>query len=196
MRINRTITALVAALAVGLPVAIAAPAQATMFDKVTHYEGTWSPPGGTEELCGMDVGYRVDFKGAYLIRAGKGKQAGAFFLHDKRFAVETFTNEATGRWFTVSVNVVVQDVKATRVDGPIFEFVTHEVGQVTVRDMNGTPLLRDRGRIAWNYLFDTGGDDVPGGTYLDELGVQVSGPHPIYDLSDEDFCAAVIPLIG
>lgn len=91
----------------------------------------------------------------------------------------------------------MQDVRATNVGGSVFEFVTHEVGQVfVVRDMDGNLVLRDRGRIAWTYLFDTLGDTEPGGVELDELDVRVSGPHPGYDISDEDYCAAVQDLIG
>ena len=37
---------------------------------------------------------------------------------------------------------------------------------------------------------------MPGGMELGELGVRVSGPHPIYDLTDEAFCAGVVSLIG
>ena len=138
MKLNRTVRALVVTLAVGLPLADRGAGPRERCSKSSRTTRARGRPRTKPKSCGFDVEYRVDYKGAFLIRTGKGKQAGAFFLHDNFRNVETFTNPDNGRWFTVTKNVVVQDVKATRVDGPIFEFVTHEVGQVTVRDMNGT----------------------------------------------------------
>ena len=47
-----------------------------------------------------------------------------------------------------------------------------------LRDMTGGILLRDRGVIRTTVLFDTLGDDTPGGVTLEELDVSVAGPHP------------------
>ena len=41
-------------------------------------------------------------------------------------------------------------------------------------------------------MFDTEGDDVPGGIFVEELGADVHGPHPGFD----DFCGLITPLIG
>lgn len=65
--------ALIATLVVGSPLAIAAPAQATMYQKITHYEGVFAPDE-PEELCGIAASYRVDFRGSYSIRAGKASR--------------------------------------------------------------------------------------------------------------------------
>ena len=43
----------------------------------------------------------------------------------------------------------------------------------TIRDMSGRVVSRDRGVIRTTCLFDTLGDDTPGGVFLDELGVAV-----------------------
>ena len=56
-------------------------------------------------------------------------------------------------------------------------------------------VLRDRGSVRETYLFDTEGDDVPGGIFLEQLSLRLSGPHPSF-VSDEEFCAALTVLLG
>jgi hypothetical protein len=60
-------------------------------------------------------------------------------------------------------------------------FTTIVAGQpILIRDMTGRVVSRDRGVIRETYLFDTLGDDTPGGLYLEQLGLLVSGPHPLF----------------
>jgi hypothetical protein len=184
--------AITAAAAV-MSVAFVTPVEATMFQKVESYSGEDNFP--IDGFCGLDeVQLNVEFSGRVQIREGKGKQAGAFFVHDNFSVLETITNRQNGKSFTVSRDGVFQDIRATRVDGSIFEFVSHEVGQpFVVRDMDGNVVLRDRGAITFTYLFDTLGDDVPGGEFIEELDVRISGPHPGFGPPD---CAGVHNLIG
>ena len=122
---------------------------------------------------------------------------GAFFGRDNYSRVETFTNTANGKWFTLSANGVVQDIRATVVDGSVLEFVTHEVGQpFVVTNMNGQVVLRDRGRLEFTYLFDTEGDAFPGGIFLGDTDFHVAGPHPGFFLDDAATCEGVTNLIG
>ena len=53
-------------------------------------------------------------------------------------------------------------------------------------------MARDRGNVHFRILFDTEGDDVPGGILVEELEPEVHGPHPGFD----DFCGLITPLIG
>ena len=62
-------------------------------------------------------------------------------------------------------------------------------------DASGRVLLRDRGAIRETYLFDTEGDAVPGGIFLEKLSLRVSGPHPGF-VTDEEFCAVITPLLS
>ena len=181
------------AAAAAMSIASVAPVNATMFQKVEPYAGHENLP--IDGFCGLDeVQLNVEFSGRVLIREGKGKQDGAFFLHDNFSVLETITNRQNDKFFTVSRDGVFQDIRATRVDGSIFEFVSHEVGQpFVVRDMDGNVVLRDRGAITFTYLFDTLGDDVPGGDFIEELDVRISGPHPGFGPPD---CAGVNNLIG
>ena len=69
---------------------------------------------------------------------------------------------------TIWGNAVIRDVKATHVEGSIFQFTTVESGRpFNLADASGRVLLRDRGSIRETYLFDTRGDDVPGGIFLE-----------------------------
>ena len=75
---------------------------------------------------------------------------------------------------------------------------TIDAGQpIRIRDMTGQVVSRDRGVIRETFLFDTHGDDTPGGEFGERLSVQVSGPHPLLPgFFDEDaFCAIVRPLL-
>ena len=188
--------ALVAAIGLGTGLVAAGTASATMFQKVEPYAGVDNFP--IDGFCGLDeVQLNVEFSGRTLIREGKGKQDDAFFLHDNYSVLETITNRQNDKFFTVSHDGVFQDVRATRVEGSVFEFVSHDVGQpFVVRDMDGNVVLRDRGAITFTYLFDTLGDDLPGGDIIVDLDVRVSGPHPGFFASPEDQCAAVQDMIG
>jgi hypothetical protein len=172
--------------------ALTGPAEATIFDRLDD--------SGTVEdsfpVCGIDIEYEDNFSVRGHIRKGKGKRAGAFFLHQRVSSVETFTNPENGHFFTVSHDLLFKEIKATPVEGNVFEFVDHESGQpFVVRDSDGNVLLRDRGLISFTYLFDTGGDDEPGGEFIAPLDLRVSGPHPGFFLEEGDECPTVIDLL-
>lgn len=185
--------ALAVALALGATLAVASPAEATII-QTEHYAGSFE---AEFEFCGLDVHYEDEWSGRVKIRQGKGRDAGAFFVQDHFSGVETFTNTANGKFFTISHDGVFQELRATRVEGSVFEFVAHEVGQpFVVRDMDGRVVLRDRGNITSTVLFDTLGDDEPGGDFLGVVDVRVSGPHPGFFLEPGEECPGVNDLIG
>lgn len=159
------------------------------FDVDERFEATFP-------VCGIEVDYVDEFSSQGHIREGTGKRAGAFFLHERFSGVETFTNPENGKFFTISHDLVFKEIKATPVGGNVFEFVDHEAGQpFVVRDMDGNVVLRDRGLISATYLFDTGGDDVPGGEFIELLDLRVSGPHPGFFLEEGEECPTVIDLL-
>ena len=63
----------------------------------------------------------------------------------------------------------------------------------TIEDSSGNVVLRDRGVTKRTALFDTEGDDMPGGIELAELDFSFAGPHPGLFA---DFCAIVNDLLG
>jgi hypothetical protein len=180
-------------LGVAAALACVVPAQATVYEHF-HYADSEGPV--PDEICGITVTRTSVFSGNVVTRTGKHELTSAFFGMDNYRYVDTFTNPATGRSFTISGNGMIRDVKAVHVEGTIFQFVTIETGQpFVIRDDSGQVVVRDRGSIRTTYTFDTGGDAVPGGTFLDLIDVQVNGPHPGFFFDDATFCATVVPLL-
>lgn len=144
--------------------------------------------------CGFEVRGEGTASGHYRIRAGKGKTESAFFVSDNYSYTETHTNVETGAFLTITGDAVFNEIKATHVEGNVFRFEAVEAGQpFVVYDADGEVVLRDRGSIHFHALFDTLGDDVPGGIFVEDLGADVHGPHPGFVT---DFCEIITPLIG
>ena len=187
---TRGLAALATTAAAAAVMLAAGPAGATVIES-GHYSNTYA---FTYECDGFDVDVAGSDSGVFRVRAGKGKDASAFFLHDNYSYSETHTNTATGEFVTITGNAVYNEVKATRVSGNVFEFSTRESGQpFRVYDSSGRLVLRDRGTIAGRFLFDTLGDDEPGGVPGPELEVVVHGPHPGFGI---DRCDIVGSLTG
>jgi hypothetical protein len=166
------------------------PAGATVVDR-GHYADSYS---FSYDDCGFAVDVEGTASGHFRIRAGKGKTATAFFLNDNYSYTETHTNPETGAFLTITGNAVFNEIKARRVSGNVFEFEAVEAGQPFVLyDSAGNLVVRDRGSLHFHSLFDTGGDNVPGGEFVADLGVDVHGPHPAFEA---DFCEIITPLIG
>ena len=186
------------AVAIACPLMLAivptAPASATMYvinDPIEFHDS------GDFTDCGLSLHNDFHLTGTESIRTGTGKLATAFFDHFMADSVETVTNTSNGKFFTIEQHFLSQDVKATYVSPSIFQFVTHVVGQpFVVKDMNGRVISRDRGNITFTYLFNTGGDQIPGGTFIvDVSDPRVSGPHPAF-FTDPLTCDVVVALIG
>ncbi len=192
-RFQRRAGKLALSVAVALVALGAMPAGATIVER-GKYTDTWSD---SYDDCGFTVQVEGTVHGQYRIRQGKGKTATAFFLRDRFNYREVHTNVETGEWFVIRGRGLFNEVKARRVEGNVFRFVSIEAGQpFVVENSAGEVVLRDRGVIRRTILFDTEGDNVPGGKELEFLGAEVRGPHPGFDLSEEDFCAMVTRLIG
>ena len=87
--------------------------------------------------------------------------------------------------------------EGNRVEGTIFQVSEVSAGQPFVlRDMTGAIVLHNRGAVRGTILFDTLGDDTPGGVVLEVIDVRISGPHPELDMDEDAFCAVVQDLIG
>ncbi len=178
--------AVLVALATGL---LAAAAGAKVFER-GRYSDTYSD---TFSDCGFPIQLEGTVSGQYRFRQGSGKTASAFFLRDTFRFRDVYTNTETGEWFVVTGHGTFNEVKATRVEGSVFKFVQIQSGQpFTVYNSDGELVLRDRGVIRFTILFDTRGDAVPGGDFIEEIDVRVNGPHPGFT----DFCEIATPLIG
>ena len=164
-------------------------ATATTYEKGRY---TSEPYAFSHDDCGFDVDVEGTSTGHFRIRTGKGKTDTAFFQMDNWSFTETQTNPANGKSFSIIANGVFNETKATRVEGTVFEFWAVEAAQYRLYDSSGRLVARDRGSIRFHILFDTTGDDVPGGVLVEEFPPRVNGPHPGFD----DFCGLITPLIG
>jgi len=167
------------------------PAFAAQFQKTTPYTAPYSFDLND---CGFPIHVDGLQQGKVHIRQGTGKDATAFFAHDQYAFQEVWTNTDTNAYFVVSGNGLFNEVKATQVSGSIFEFRSVNSGQpFTVTDSNGNVVIRDRGTIQETILFDTLGDDVPGGNEIELVSDKVHGPHPGFFV---DICDVASSLIG
>ena len=176
MRTRSIWRALIAAtFGASLVVAFAAPAYATIYSNGQYantYEFSYDCGGAPIDVSGSTSGREI-------IRTGTGSQDSAFFDHNNYSWQETHTNRTTGKTIYLSANGLFQETQATRVDGTIFLFSSVNAGQpFVVRDAAGNVILRDRGAIKETILFDTTGDDVPGGIFIESVSLSVAGPHP------------------
>jgi hypothetical protein len=180
-----------AVLAGSLALAVATPAQATIYDHVRFAFDDSSE----EAMCGLDVRIDTSVRGNIVLRTGKHELDQTFLGHGNTRHSDTFTNLANGESFTIEGQFRDGDVKGTPLGGDIFEFVLVHAGMERVVDGDGTVVLRDRGAVRTTYTFDTLGDSRPGGIVL-EATDKFSGQHPLFELDDDAFCAMVNDLIG
>jgi hypothetical protein len=172
-----------AVIAIGV---LSAPASAAVIDR-ERYEGSDS---FTFDCGTFTVDGEATFSGMTMIRVGTGPDAGAFFVHDTYDVRVVQTNATTGRSIVITGSGVFQETRATRVEGTIFMFSSINSGQpFTVTDEAGEVLLRDRGTVRETILFDTLGDDVPGGEFIESVELSLAGPHPGFFVDTCDLLA-------
>jgi hypothetical protein len=184
---NRTRRTL--AIAATLTAVVATAAPASVVEKGRIVDGTY----GFDYDCGFAVEVTGIASGNFRLRAGTGDDATAFFSLDRISFREIHTNTQTGEWFSVRGHFLNSEVSATRVEGSLFEFRSIKAGPVAViEDSDGNLVSRDRGVLRRTILFDTGGDQEPGGEFVDLVAVDLAGPHPTFDR----LCDVATELIG
>jgi hypothetical protein len=149
------------------------------------------------ELCGIPVHSDGEESGFFLHRVGTGDLDSLFFVHINVTTTETITNPANGKFLVIERHEVIQETRAVPVEGTLFQVSDVSAGQPFVlRDMTGAIVLHNRGAVRGTILFDTLGDDTPGGVVLEVIDVRISGPHPELEMDEDAFCAVVQDLIG
>jgi hypothetical protein len=146
----------------------------------------------TEEFCGIEADFDVEASGLFMIRADRpGSTA---FLASNVFEYrEVITNPATEEWLVIRGKGNFREVTATQVNGDIYRFRAQTAGQhFVIEDRYGKVVYRDRGLLVFEILFDTLGDDEPGGEELSFELVEMRG-HPGYL---DDICPLALDLIG
>lgn len=174
---------LAAIVAAGLLVLTAAlPVTAVTYSRET-YEGSdaWS-----YDDCGPVVDAVASYRGTYALRAGTGMDEGAFFAHDNFRFHEEHVRRSDGKIATLDGVLNWRETTATRVEGSVFAFSSTFAGHVVMRDADGEVVTRDRGTIRETILFDTLGDDLPGGEFIESLAFALRGQHPTF--TSDAFC--------
>jgi len=129
--------------------------------------------------CGFWVDVASEFGGRAQFRVGTGPDDGAFFVHDNYWGREVHVRRGTTDSVVISGDGLFQETRGTRVEGTVFLFESVNAGQpFVVTDADGDVVLRDRGVIRQTLLFDTLGDDMPGGVVIAEVDLDIGGPHP------------------
>jgi hypothetical protein len=191
MRFGRKGATVVAALVAAAAAAV--PAQSTVRDR---WQIRDAPYSSTFDDCGFPIAVDGTFSEVAIVREGKEDDDGAFPVVHRFAFSDTYTNVDTGEWFTITAREAFAEISATRVDGQIFEFRVVEAGQpFVIRDSDGNLVARNRGSVQFSYLFDTGGDDEPGGELIpgSDVVIRVAGPHPSFE---DSFCEIASDLIG
>jgi hypothetical protein len=182
------------ALGVAMLTALAAsPAEATVVARGTFSESERV----TEQLCGISLVRSTTESGSYRIRLDKKSGGQAFLQRLNLTYKDVYTNPLNGRSMTFEGKSLINELRATHVEGNVYSFTTIEAGQpYTIRDAAGRVVIRDRGVVKRQILFDTLGDSEPGGITLEETVIGVGGPHAGLDQSEEAFCTTVQTLVG
>lgn len=117
----------------------------------------------------------------------------AFFASNTYSFREVVTNPETGQWIVITSKGNFRQVRATQVDGDVHLFRTHEAGQpFAIEDSTGRVVYRESGLLVYEVLFDTLGDDEPGGDELSFDVVAVRG----YPGALDDVCPLIEDLLG
>ena len=185
------VRALVLVLGALLGLLVAQPANAAPVVN-DRYSGTESFP-----VCGRFQA-ELAFSGRVMIKDATPAIKGQFFYFQDNYQYrEVITNPATGEFVVVRGHGSFKELQARQVEGSVFTYLTHDAGQPFVlEDLSGRALVRERGLITLSWVFDTLGDNAPGGELLEgPVVVRVSGPHP--GLAEAfDFCALLTELIS
>ena len=172
-----------------LTMVLAAPASATVVEKGRFVDD----PYGFAYDCGFPVEVTGLGTGNFRLREGKGDNTSAFFSLERISFREIHTNPETGAWFSLSGHFASNELTATRVDRSLFEFRSIKAGQpALIEDSAGNLVARDSGVLSRTILFDTGGDDQPGGTFVDLVDLHLNGSHAAFG----NLCAIATQLIG
>jgi hypothetical protein len=176
--------ACVGALVVGL----ASPAGAEPIER-EHYSFRESDTF-TDTECGapITIDYAAEFSGLFMLKEGRAGDPTPY-LFDNYSAVETYTNVANGKTFTLIHQGLFKDLQIELVEGTVYQFTAIETGQpVFGIGPDGKKFPIDRGRIRYTFFVDTQGDaDLSNDVFHGSEEPDVAGPHPVL-VGDADFC--------
>jgi hypothetical protein len=134
-----------------------------------------------------------------MLKAGRAGDPTPYYFDNYRYhEVWTDVSDPT-RQIVHEGNALWRDQRITHVNGTIYHFIVHEVGQPSVgKTMDGEVVFRDRGSIVWEFTVDTKGDaDLSNDVVIgDEGPTAIHGPHPDLLATDELRCEWIAAATG
>lgn len=153
---------------------------------VTHREQSTETFEFSGEPCGIPLDVVMTWSSRLVVREDAD---GAARTKDTYSFEAVFTNPENDRWFVQRGHGVVNQIKATPLEGSLYEIVVADAGQPFVlEDSEGRVVLRDRGVVRRTLLFD-----LEAGEHA-ETDALAHGPHPSSD--GDAVCAAMAELAG
>jgi hypothetical protein len=164
---------LAAIVAAVLAVIVAMPASASVVRRDSYSGGgTW-----TYDDCGFAVDVTGTFGGILTVRSGPDPDV--FFAHDMHWFREVHVRRSDGMIAILTGSGNLREVKAIPVSDTVYAFRAINAGQLfEVRDTDGRLLLRDTGMVDETILFDTLGDQQPGGEVVGVVSSDFRGRFP------------------
>lgn len=174
----------------GLLVVWVAPSVAAAPIERMHYSGSET---GTEFTCGVTYDFEVTFSGLFMLKEGRRGDPTPYLFDNYQFS--DVHHDSEGRGWIIQGNGLFKDLQIANVEGTVYQFVAIETGQpFSIRSLDGRVVLRDRGLLKTTFAVDTKGDsDLSNDEFIEgsfEL-LMDAGAHPGFDLTEEEFCAAV-----
>ena len=150
-----------------------------------------------DTICGRDLHGEATFSGLFMLKT-RGHQPIPYFFDNFRYRVVFTDDEGDG--FIIQGNGLLKDLRIRRVEGTIYRFVAIETGQpFSIRALDGTVVLRDRGMLKTTFMVDTKGDmNLDNDEFIDgsfEL-LKDAGKHPGFYLEEEESCPFIEEAMG
>ncbi|WP_430645302.1 hypothetical protein [Agromyces sp. GXS1127] len=186
---RRGLIAAVSAAALATSVLAAAPASARPLENLRFVE---EESFTDEDFCGAGVSVDVELTREVHVlfntrKPGTAPYWGGNFSVDVRY-----TNEA-GDTVTEIVRGYERDLKITDHGDGTMTILVLSTGNATVYDESGTAIARNPGQVRYEVLIDHGGtpDDPSDDEFIAFLGLVKESTG-----RTDDFCAAVLPILG
>jgi hypothetical protein len=144
-----------------------------------------------EELCGIPVMTEIEGHSVTQLRVNRD---GLIEVSGNFNATITWTNPATGLSVVNVVHSPFRDISVTENEDGSLTILSATTGiPEWLQTPDGTTLLKDRGRIVFEVVFDDNGtpENFEDDLFTQEI-VSVSGPHPEAESDFELFCEVVI----